>query len=76
MAGEERTVYVRERERVLARVQPKVHLSITAYLKAKYPFELVFVNCMFSAVNLPHPFGTTALSAAKISGRRLYFDVG
>lgn len=56
------------REGVLAGVQPKVHLSVTAYLKAKHSFELIFVECMLGAsmeMNLPYPFGTTALSAAK-----------
>lgn len=50
------------------------------YLKQRNgSFERLFVRCILSASmekNRPHPSGVTALSAAKMSGRGVCFEVG
>lgn len=66
---------VRERESV-GKGAAGAHPSFTVYLEHRHNS---FVKCKFSASmekNLPFPKGVTALSAAKISGRGFYFEVG
>lgn len=76
--GEEGTVL--ESETVLASMQPRCSCHFAVCLKQRHDsFERLSGKCVFGAsteTNPSSPVGTTALTAAEISGRGFCFEVG